>query len=75
MSKIISPHPSTRDVPGDHFYLFVDLPTSTEADAAVKALNGKYLGLEGNLLRVAKAKEDSWKAGERDSFGKGRGRD
>jgi RNA recognition motif. (a.k.a. RRM, RBD, or RNP domain) len=58
VSKIISPHVSKASTPGDHFYLFVDLPTSTAADAAVQALDGKESPW-GGKLRINKARGDS----------------
>ena len=40
VSKIISPHESKRNVPGSHYYCFVDLPTAEDAQAAVQKLDG-----------------------------------
>jgi hypothetical protein len=41
VSKIISPHPSKATEPGNHFYLFVDLPSNEEEDKAIEALDGR----------------------------------
>lgn len=54
VSKLISPHPSTRTKPGDHYYCFVDLPASDLAEQAALALNGTA-GPHGCALRVAVA--------------------
>ncbi|KAI9765709.1 MAG: hypothetical protein M1840_007142 [Geoglossum simile] len=65
VSKIISPHPSKRSQPGDHYYLFVDFPTAEEADAAVKTLNGRTLPWGGRAI-ISKARGESRKLDERD---------
>ena len=59
VSKIISPHASTRTQPGDHYYLFVDLVNAGDVDEAVRRLNGR-LGPWGGSgrLKVNKARMD-----------------
>ncbi|KAK1971046.1 hypothetical protein LY78DRAFT_652199 [Colletotrichum sublineola] len=54
ISKRITPHESTRSMPGHHHYCFVDFSTVDEAASAVKALNGKLWA--GERLRVNVAK-------------------
>ncbi|KZP05948.1 hypothetical protein FIBSPDRAFT_876956 [Athelia psychrophila] len=49
VSKIISPHPSKAAQPGNHFYLFVDLSSTEEADRAIEALNGMPAPWGGKL--------------------------
>ncbi|KAH0542298.1 hypothetical protein FGG08_003325 [Glutinoglossum americanum] len=67
VSKIISPHISTRAKPGNHFYLFVDFPTAEEAEAAIMALNGKSAPWGGRLV-VSKARGDSRRVEERERW-------
>ncbi|KAL9051922.1 MAG: hypothetical protein Q9162_005706 [Coniocarpon cinnabarinum] len=40
ISKMISPHKSTWDKGGNHYYAFVDLPSEEAAQAAVRTLDG-----------------------------------
>ena len=67
VSKLIIPQ--TRDPKNlekrgwDDRYLFVDLATAEEAERAVKELNGRQSW--GVKIRVNKARESSWKPGER----------
>jgi hypothetical protein len=63
ISKVISPPESIQLKPGNHFYTFVDLPSSEEADAAIKALNGKLAF--GGRLRVHNSRSVPRKVGER----------
>lgn len=63
ISKVISPPKSIQLKPGNHFYAFVDLPSSEEADAAIKALNGKLAF--GDRLRVHYSRSVPRKVGER----------
>ena len=58
ISKIISPHKSKQSIPGNHYYLFVDLSTASGASAAVDSLNG-LPSKWGGVLRVSKARGDS----------------
>ncbi|GAD94512.1 ribonucleoprotein, putative [Paecilomyces variotii No. 5] len=67
ISKVISPHLSKRFEPGDHYYLFVDFPSSDEAQAALSALDGQ-VGPWGGKLKVSKAKGESRKVDERTKF-------
>ncbi|KAL9617607.1 MAG: hypothetical protein Q9160_007620 [Pyrenula sp. 1 TL-2023] len=56
VSKIISPHPSAAEVPGNHHYLFVDCATPEAADAAVQRLNGADSPWGGQLkVQIARA--------------------
>ena len=41
VSKMISPHPSTKSKPGHHHYCFVDFATVGDARQAALALNGR----------------------------------
>lgn len=63
VSKMISPHESTRELPGNHYYCFVDLATNDEAMAAIHMLDGfeKW----GWNLRVSMATGMSGKFDER----------
>lgn len=54
VSKIISPHPSKAEEPGNHHYCFVDMHTSEDTDAAVEQLNG--IETEWGPIRVGHAK-------------------
>ena len=60
VSKIISPHPSKVSEPGNHFYLFVDLASSEEAEKAIEALDGKEMEW-GGKLRVNRARGENKK--------------
>ncbi|KAK1981849.1 RNA recognition domain-containing protein [Colletotrichum cereale] len=61
ISKRITPHESTRSMPGNHHYCFVDFATVEEAAAAVKALNGKLWADERLRVNVAKPLPDKLK--------------
>jgi RNA recognition motif-containing protein len=67
ISKVVSPHPSKRSQPGNHYYLFVDLATAEEADAAVKALNGVG-AVWGSKVHLSKARGIPRKPSERDRW-------
>jgi hypothetical protein len=54
VSKIISPHPSKAEEPGNHYYCFVDMHTVEDTDAAAQKLNG--IETEWGPLRVGHAK-------------------
>lgn len=62
ISKLISPHESKKDLPGDHHYLFVDLARAEDAEFAIESLDGPgkveadWIGSEG--LKVNKAREN-----------------
>jgi RNA recognition motif-containing protein len=43
VSKLKSAHESTRGKPGNHDYCFVDLASASDAEQAIKALNGKEM--------------------------------
>ncbi|KAK1590490.1 RNA recognition domain-containing protein [Colletotrichum navitas] len=61
ISKRITPHESTRSMPGNHHYCFVDFATVDEASAALKALNGKLWADERLRVNVAKPLPDKLK--------------
>ncbi|KAK2022323.1 RNA recognition domain-containing protein [Colletotrichum zoysiae] len=61
ISKRITPHESTRSMPGNHHYCFVDFATVDEAAAAIKALNGKLWAGEQLRANVAKPLPDKLK--------------
>ncbi|OJD12630.1 hypothetical protein AJ78_06802 [Emergomyces pasteurianus Ep9510] len=65
ISKVISPHPSKRSQPGNHYYLFVDLASSEEADRAIEALSG-VSAVWGSRVHINKARGNSHKPAERD---------
>ncbi|EEH36401.2 hypothetical protein PAAG_06819 [Paracoccidioides lutzii Pb01] len=72
ISKVISPHPSKRSQPGNHYYLFVDLASSEEADRAIEALTG-VSAVWGSRVHINKARGNSHKPAERDRWeGKGK---
>lgn len=54
IGKRITPHASTRSMPGNHHYCFVDFSTPQEAQRAVAALSG--LQVPGGQLRVSAAR-------------------
>lgn len=56
VSKIISPHESTSALPGDHYYCFIDFPTTEDAQAAANALNG-VTSKWGGPLKINMARE------------------
>lgn len=60
ISKMISPHPDKVKEAGSHYYCFVDLADSHEADIAVMELDGKDTNW-GSKLRVSHAKKQGSK--------------
>ncbi|OKL61857.1 hypothetical protein UA08_03045 [Talaromyces atroroseus] len=64
ITKLISPHPSKRFEPGNHYYLFVDFASVEEAAAAQVALDGQE-GPWGGKVRLGRARGESWKPEER----------
>ncbi|KAF7984797.1 hypothetical protein HWV62_11800 [Athelia sp. TMB] len=68
VSKIISPHESKASQPGHHFYLFVDLVSSEEAERAISVLNGKSVPW-GGRLRVNRTRDGPGKKVMREQFG------
>jgi hypothetical protein len=54
VSKIISPHESKKDQPGNHYYVFVDFKDGLEAADAVKKLDGTFKF--GGKLKINHAK-------------------
>lgn len=67
ISKVISPHPSKRSQPGNHYFLFVDLESAEEADRAIKTLGG-VSAVWGSSVRINKARGNSQKPAERDKW-------
>lgn len=57
IGKRITPHLSTRTLPGNHHYCFVYFGSDQEAERAIRALNGKPV--EGGELRVSRSKNKS----------------
>lgn len=61
ISKLIMPHESKKDLPGDHHYLFVDLARAEDAEIAIQNLDGPgkvdadWVGADG--LKVNRARE------------------
>lgn len=68
VSKIISPHQSKKDMPGDHYYLFVDLPKAEDVDLAVQMLDGIEPSW-GGKVRVRRAKVNQDRKVMREQFG------
>ena len=58
VSKLISPHPSTAEKPGSHYYLFVDFSSAETAAAAAQALDGSPTQW-GGTLRVNIARNNA----------------
>ncbi|KAK3363144.1 hypothetical protein B0T25DRAFT_575771 [Lasiosphaeria hispida] len=54
IGKRITPHPSTREKPGNHHYCFIDFASEGDAERAMKAISGKPYA--GGFLRVSLAK-------------------
>ncbi|EER29614.1 hypothetical protein D8B26_003817 [Coccidioides posadasii str. Silveira] len=71
ISKVISPHPSKRSQPGNHYFLFVDLESAEEADRAIKTLGG-VSAVWGSPLHINKARGNSQKPAERDKWDEGK---
>lgn len=63
VSKMISPHESTKEKPGNHHYCFVDLASAGDAESAIKTLNGKEVW--GWKIKVNHTTGASGKLGER----------
>ncbi|KAI0205574.1 hypothetical protein F4808DRAFT_238258 [Astrocystis sublimbata] len=66
ISKRVSAHESTRELPGRHDYCFVDFSTSEEAREALESLNNTVF--RGEPIRVSPAKGRSNKWQERDEL-------
>src|SRR5271163_1857553 len=58
VSKLITPHPSTAEKPGSHYYLFVDFSSAETAAAAAQALDGSPTQW-GGTLRVNIARNNT----------------
>lgn len=68
VSKIISPHPSKAEEPGNHYYLFVDLVSSDDVTAATRKLDRTESPFGGEL-RVSRAKDNRDRKVTREQFG------
>ena len=68
VSKLISPHPSSNQKPGSHYYLFVDFPSAAAATAAAQALDGSPTRW-GGTLRVNTARNNANRKVEREQYG------
>ncbi|KAI1123479.1 hypothetical protein F5Y10DRAFT_270049 [Nemania abortiva] len=73
ISKRVSAHESTRELPGNHDYCFVDFSTAEEAKQAMEAMSG--VSFKGELLKVSPAKGRSNKWREREELDGKRGFD
>ncbi|KAF8420405.1 hypothetical protein EV426DRAFT_537678 [Tirmania nivea] len=58
ISRLISPDPMRRNLPGNHYFVFVDMESSEEADRAVERLLGAPTWW-GGKLKVHKARPGS----------------
>ena len=68
VSKMISPHPSKASEPGNHYFCFVDMTSSDDADRAIEALNGREV--EGwGAIRVNKARDNRDRKPNREQSG------
>ncbi|KPI35694.1 uncharacterized protein AB675_1275 [Cyphellophora attinorum] len=56
ISKLISPHPDKAEEPGNHHYIFVDMNSLQDVEAAVERMNG--IETEWGALRVGQAKQN-----------------
>ncbi|KAK0630241.1 hypothetical protein B0T17DRAFT_490185 [Bombardia bombarda] len=54
IGKRITPHPSTRDKPGNHHYCFLDFGSREEAERAVSALNGQVTPMGSLRVYIAR---------------------
>jgi RNA recognition motif-containing protein len=63
VSKLKSPHDTMKEKPGNHNYCFVDLASASDAEPAIKALNGKEMW--GWHIKVNHSTGVSGKIGER----------
>ncbi|KAI1295927.1 hypothetical protein F5Y03DRAFT_299793 [Xylaria venustula] len=73
ISKRVTAHETTRELPGNHDYCFVDFATAEEAKEAMNSLNGTTF--KGDRLKVSPAKGRSNKWQERDDLDGKRGFD
>ncbi|KAF2116328.1 hypothetical protein BDV96DRAFT_599060 [Lophiotrema nucula] len=67
VSKVKSPHESTKDMPGNHYYAFVDLSSKEDMDAAIRNIDGKAMW--GGVLRVNQSRSLPFKIFERARYG------
>ncbi|KAI3340538.1 RNA-binding domain-containing protein [Ustulina deusta] len=73
ISKRVSAHESTRDLPGNHDYCFVDFSTSEQAKEAMESLNGTSFKGERLKVSTAKGRSNNWR--EKDEIDGKRGFD
>ncbi|KAI1813619.1 RNA-binding domain-containing protein [Poronia punctata] len=73
ISKRVTAHEKTRELPGNHDYCFVDLETVDQAKEAMEAMNGQLF--KGERLKVSPAKGRSSKYQERENLDGKRGFD
>ncbi|KAI0452944.1 RNA-binding domain-containing protein [Xylaria acuta] len=66
ISKRVSAHESTRDLPGRHDYCFVDFSTPEEAKEAMELLNGVSFREGPIKVSAAKGRSNKWR--ERDEL-------
>jgi RNA recognition motif-containing protein len=62
VSKIISPHESKKELPGNHYYCFVDFATTEDAKQAAAQFDNVESPWGGEL-KVRQAKENSGRSG------------
>ncbi len=60
VSRLIAPHESKADEPGNHYYCFVDFETPDEAEQVLEAYAGKESPW-GGQLRINKARDNRQK--------------
>lgn len=70
VSKIISPHQSKAEEPGNHYYCFVDMHSAEDTDAAAQKLNG--IETDWGTLRIGHAKGTQQRRPEREREGSDR---
>ena len=70
VSKIISPHPSKAEEPGNHHYLFVDMASTDDASAAIEKLASKESPW-GGQLKIGRAKDNRDRKVVREQSGSG----
>ncbi|KAL9113484.1 MAG: hypothetical protein Q9227_002525 [Pyrenula ochraceoflavens] len=74
ISKIVSPRPPEKSGAGNQYYLFVDMATPEDADAAARTLNG-IDSPWGGRLNVAPARGNEDRKVMREQFGVQRGKE
>lgn len=64
ISKRVSAHESTRELPGNHDYCFVDFSAPEQAQEALESINGTLFKGERLKVNLAKGRSNKWR--ERD---------